>query len=400
MIALGLMAAALAAPDAAVPFGPLEKQPPALYEGAFSSAPVPHWRVRLPGGRMNSATHTERSRPTVHEGTVFVGSASGTALYRLSRRDGSLLQTYPAGQSVEAAPTVHDGHVYFADTGGRTWCYTLAGEEVWSHDSRAPILVRPTVADGRVYITNVDDLAVALDAQTGDLVWRYQARKDLTRQSELRLYGAPPAVVAEGSVLLGFSSGGLVSVDAQSGEELWSRRIGEGRYPDLVAGPVAHGADIFASGYFQPLVALDVASQNVRWRIDVGAASAPTVDTRDGWSVVYHPGSDGSLRAVSLLTGAERWVWDSDTGGALGTPTVTEAGLLVGSSAGGIWLLDPEDGSEVWQYQEDQLLQGVTAPATVSGRQLLFVTNAGFLYSMLSPRPRAETVARKPFSWQ
>jgi outer membrane protein assembly factor BamB len=395
-----IVAAALAAPDASVPFEPFETPPPALYEGVLTSPPVAHWSVRLPGGRLNSATHTERSRPTVHEGGVFVGSASGQALYLLSRRDGSVLNSYPAGQSVEAQPVVANGHVYFADTGGRTWCYTIEGDEVWSHNSRAPILVRPTVVDGRVYITNVDDLAVALDAQTGDLIWRYQARKDLTRQSELRLYGAPPAVVSDDAVLLGFSDGGLVAVDSDTGEELWSRRIGEGRYPDLVAGPVAHGSDVFASGYFQPLVALDVASKNVRWRLDIGAASAPMVDTSGGRSVLYHPGSDGSLRAVSVLTGAENWVWDSDTSGALSTPTMTEAGLLVSSSSGGLWLIDPETGVQTWKYRENAILQGVTAPPTVSGRQVLFVTNAGFLYSMLGPRPTEPSPDRLRFPFE
>ena len=41
------------------------------------------------------------------------------------------------------------------------------------------------------------------------------------------------------------SDGSLVAVDWRTGEERWSKRIGEGRYPDLVAEPAVHGGDLY-----------------------------------------------------------------------------------------------------------------------------------------------------------
>ena len=58
--------------------------------------------------------------------------------------------------------------MYFADASGTTWCYALSGEKIWSHRGNAPILTRPTVADGAVYVTNVDDLVVAVYDGDGD----------------------------------------------------------------------------------------------------------------------------------------------------------------------------------------------------------------------------------------
>src|SRR5690606_18110856 len=138
---------------------------------------------------------------------------------------------------------------------------------------------RPTLHDGLVIVTNVDDLAVALDAGTGALVWRYQAQTNLVREAELRLYGAPPAIPLDDDVLLGFSDGSLVAVEAATGEERWSLQIGEGRYPDLIAEPVPSGPDVFASAYFEPFVAIDHASHTIRWRAEgVGAAFGVQVD--------------------------------------------------------------------------------------------------------------------------
>jgi outer membrane protein assembly factor BamB len=369
---------------------------PVAYEGAFSSPPMPHWTVPLPGGQLNAATHTERTRPTVSGQYLYVGSAAGEALYMLSRRDGGLVRAFPAHGSVESAAVVVGDRVYFSDTGGTTFCYTLDGQLVWEHASDAPILVEPTVAEGRLYVTTVDNLGVALDAETGALIWQYREKPDLSREAELALFASPQAVVVGDLVLLGFSNGALVALDRERGDVAWTRRIGEGRYPDLVASPVTHGADLFASGYFKPLVAIDLATQNVRWRFDRGAAAAVGVDERDGLTRVYHPGTDGTLRAIGALTGAEQWMWDSETDGALTTPLVTPAGLLLGSSEGSVYLIDPDTGKERWRYDEGRILDGVTSGPVVAGRQLLFVTNAGNLHSMLAP---SATPSRRDERW-
>jgi outer membrane protein assembly factor BamB len=394
-VIVALIGAAAAAAPASVDtlFEPFPTPPPATYPGLFDAAPAYHYRTKLPGPRLNSATHAEWSSPVIHGDRVYLGSAAGQAMYAMSRQDGRVVVTFPAATTVEAEATVTDEKVYFSDIGGNTYCYTLAGVQVWSHDGSAPVLAPPTLTpDGaKILVTNVDDLAVALDANTGELVWQYRSKRDLTREAELSLYDAPPAVVHDDEVLLGFSSGTLAAVDLETGEEQWKRSIGEGRYPDLVAAPVLDGSDAFASGYFQPLVALDLPSHNVRWRVDAGAAAAVTVldlPSPDGTTtrqMVVHPGSDGKLRAVSALTGAALWTWDSGTTGALTQPLDTEAGLVVASSEGGVYLVDTLTGVERWRWHESFQLEGISTRPAVDGRQLLFVTNAGYLYSMLSP---------------
>ena len=249
--------------------------PPAdHFPGQFVRPPVFHFRARLPGPAFNAASHAEWSDPVILGEHIYVGSAAGQALYALSRGDGTIAEVYPATSSVEAQATVTADRLYFSDTGGNTYCYDHSGRLVWKHDGNAPVLVAPTVSDDGtwVVVTNVDDLAVALNADTGVLSWQYRAKRDLTRQAELSLFAAPRAVIQGDEVVLGFSDGSLVAVELTTGEERWRREIGEGRYPDLVADPVASGTDLFTSGYFRPLVALDLPSHNIRWRLEVGAA--------------------------------------------------------------------------------------------------------------------------------
>lgn len=385
MISGWILATALAGPNTLIDHTPLDP-PSGRRDGAFDAPPAFAWRVRLPGPPMNTSVHAEHTTPIpVGDDGLLIGSAAGTGLYLLARRDGALIREYPASGSVESHAAVYNDRVYFSDVGGGTWCYELDGTLVWHHDGNAPILVQPTLHDGLLFTTNVDDLALALDAGTGELAWRYQARPDTAREAELTLYAAPPAVIHEQEVLLGFSDGSLVALDWRTGEEQWSKRVGEDRYPDLVAEPTVHGTDLYTSGYYRPLVAIDNKTHEVRWRLDNGAADKVVVDDSTTPATAYHPGSDGTLRAVNTLTGAVRWEWDSETTGALTAPVITEAGLVLGSSQGGVYLVDDETGDEIWRYHERRLLQGVSSQPLVDGRQLYFVSNAGWLYSFVVP---------------
>lgn len=56
----------------------------------------------------------------------------------------------------------------------------------------------PAVADGRVYVGSTDHFIYCLDAQTGDVVWKYETG------DELRGYGA---AIADGKVYMGSKDG-------------------------------------------------------------------------------------------------------------------------------------------------------------------------------------------------
>lgn len=357
------------------------------YAGAVDAAPVADWTVRLPGPRPNSPTRTERSRPVVVGDQILVGSASAPGLFVLSRTDGSVIRKFPSRASVASAPTVAGDRVYFADTGGTVHAYTFDGAELWSRYVGSAVLTPPTLDHDQLFVATVADLALALDVATGDLQWQYQRPTDPSRSTELALYARPQPVVVDRTVLCGFSDGSLVALDVSRGDISWERSVGEGRYPDLVAAPIAAGTDVFASGYFAPLVAIDRKTLRVRWRVDHGSASPPALWTdADGQVVLLHPGTDGTLRAIVALTGELRWSWDSGSTGALTTPQITPAGVMLGSSEGGLWLVDPATGTTAWTYDEDQMLEGLAVEPTIAGRQVLFVTNAGRLHSMVVPK--------------
>lgn len=387
MILFALLGAALAGPADVVTVDPGSLTPPdAHFPGRFDGPPVTQWAVDLPGGRVNAARHSERARPVIVGERVLVGSAAGRALFSVSRRDGSLLATFPADGAVESEAVVVDEQVYFADTAGTTWCYSLDGTLVWRHEGESPLPTRPTVTGDSVIVRDVGDLVQSLSRKDGTLQWQYRRKSDPGRVSELTLYAAPPPVVAGQVVLVGFSDGALVALDRNGGDPLWDQRLGEGRYPDLVAEPVVVGTTVFASGYLSPFVALDVNDPTVRWRVEEGAASAATVADTEVGRLLLHPGTDGVLRGIDPVAGDVRWSWDSGRGSALTEPVLTEAGVVVGSSNGTLALVDAASGELLWEYAGDRLLDGLAVAPVVDGRQMLFTTNAGRLHAMLVPQ--------------
>ena len=356
-----------------------------VLEGRFDAPPVEHWRMRLPE-RHPSFSHTELSRPASDGDSIFVGIAAVNALVQLDRATGEVVSRYKANAPVQSEPVLVDGTVTFTDGAGYTWRYEVgARDHSWVHYGGAPITSAPTVTGNRVFVASVDDVVYALNASDGALVWRYSRPPDAARTSELALFGAPSPVIAGRLVLAGFNDGALVGLAADDGEVNWERRVGEGRYPDLIAPPLVDGTDCYVGGYSEPLVSLDLVSLNVRWRLDVGSAAPPLLTGE----VLYHGGVDGKLRAIDRQTGAEQWVWDSDTDGALTQPQLLEAGLLVASSEGALYLVDPSTGELSWEYDPGFMLDGITVAPLVVGRQLVAVTNAGWVMSLLAPRPGA-----------
>jgi outer membrane protein assembly factor BamB len=381
----------------------------APYAGTFSDVPAFHWRAALPGPPLATASHTELASPLLVGAHIYVGAANQDALLVLERHSGRLVQRLDTGAPVQTTPVLAAGILYFSDTAGTTYAWPLGAEApLWAHPSRSPVVAPVGLTDDKVLVADVDDVVVALDRATGDLLWRHAQKLDPTRHAALQLYGATAPLVHGEWVLAGFSDGSLVGLDLADGELAWSKRLGEGRYPDVLGAPVAHGKDFIVAAFTEPLVALDQATRNVRWRVDAGGAWSPVLGGGEGaapapvlagphrW--VFHSGADGKLRCVDAASGAVAWVWDSGSGTALTQAVPTEAGLLVGSSGGSVFLVDTATGALRWRWEPGYHPSGVTAAIAVEGRQAVLVTNAGVVTSFVVPPPArpAPDFGRRP----
>ncbi|WP_147126721.1 PQQ-dependent methanol/ethanol family dehydrogenase [Shimia ponticola] len=148
----------------------------------------------------------------------------------------------------ETQPLVHDGIMYITGSYSRLYAIDVkTGEELWQYDARLPEGILPccdvinrgaALYGDKVYFGTLDARIVALDAKTGDVVWR----KKIDDYKAGYSYTAAPLIV-NGLVVTGNSGGefGIVGAvearDAETGELVWKRPVIEGHMGELNGEP-------------------------------------------------------------------------------------------------------------------------------------------------------------------
>ena len=139
----------------------------------------------------------------------------------------------------ESQPLVKDGVMYVTGSYSRIWALDLeTGEEIWEYEARLPDGIMPccdvinrgaALYGNLVIFGTLDAKLVALDAKTGKPVWK----KTLGDYKAGYSYTAAP-LIAKGMVITGVSGGefGIVGKvearDATTGELIWNRPTVEG----------------------------------------------------------------------------------------------------------------------------------------------------------------------------
>lgn len=193
----------------------------------------------------------------------------------LSEEDGSLLWKTRVGGIHEderpgprSTPTHSDGHIYFITTDGDVICLKAEdGSEVWrrsltkdwngylmkamgSYEWRSA--ESPLVDGGKVIVTpgHVEAMMVALDAKTGEEIWRTQGGRIGRLGADGAGYASP--VVSEAAGVRQYVTlvgRGLIGVEAATGRLLWSYNKVASDIANIPT-PVVRGDYVFGSaGY-------------------------------------------------------------------------------------------------------------------------------------------------------
>ncbi len=222
------------------------------------------WAFGFPG------TTTAFGAPTVSDGRVFVGDASGN-VYSLEARTGCMYWVYTAEGGVRVAPALDSRSVYFGDLKGNVYAIDIAkGALLWkvradSHPM-AVITGSPKLNDGRLYVpvsgrdesmaaTNpayecctFRGSVVALDAASGQRIWQAFTIPDTPKVTGQNAKGAktwgPSGAVPWSSPTLDpqkkilyigtgvnysnpptNTSDAILAFDMDSGRLLWSQQV-------------------------------------------------------------------------------------------------------------------------------------------------------------------------------
>ena len=348
------------------------------------------WRSSIGdgGGYRRKITST----PMVAGGRVFTMDSdaavsafdmqNGGRAWRIDTQDDDDRSTNVGGGIAVVGDTV------FATTGrGNGLALDAAtGAIRWRKPLGAPARTPPTVVDGRLFVTTIDDRLVSLNTATGDRQWAYQAATQVTS-----ILGRPAPAVQDGLVVAGFGSGDLAAVRAESGTLAWTDNLASNRgrnsLLDLsaVSGlPAIDGGRVYAIGLGGLMVSLDLRSGRRLWERDIGGGEAPWV--AGDWVFVIT--SEQVLACLSKLDGRVRWTTDLPRYGnpkrqrepILWTGPVAAGGrLIVAGSTERALSIDPATGD----VQSTLALSGAASVSpVVAGGTVLILTDDASLTAL------------------
>jgi len=282
----------------------------------------------------DSALEAVYGDPTVTDMGILVGAFDGQ-VYLFDAETGDHSVIYTADAAVVGGVAYQDGVAYFGSSDDKVYAVDVAtGDLVWSEpfESGDIIWSRPVVDDTRVYVTAMDHHVYALDIATGNIVWQYEAESAFQ------------------------------------------------------ATPVLYDDVLYAGCLDKNVYAFDAEMGNLIWEQPVDAWVLGSMVVYDDY--VYVATLDGSVHALSVTDGSARW---EPT--ALGMDTQSgvvknEGHLIVATSSGEVWSVDPETGKktrlypDVGEIGETAATGSVLSTPAIVGDRAYVGTTTGYLFAL------------------
>ena len=292
------------------------------------------------------------SSPAVAGGRVYIGEGyhhdSDCHLRCLDARTGEQIWSFQTTSHVESTPFISQGKLYFTAGADGVYCIdALEGEQIW-HYPEVHADMSPVMHKGKVYFgTGYGEYRIyAVAAQTGAEVW--------SKRMPYPVWGSPSAeadIVFFGLGRGNFSesasnpAGKVVALDAETGDIVWEY---EAEDAVLTAIAVRNGAVTFGSRD-RHVYSLRSTDGTVNWKtpLEGPVVSSPAVTS----DTIYAATKNGYVYALSADTGKVQWEFDTRIMGRdielYSSPAIADGLLYIGSSDRYIFCFGDENAGKV-----------------------------------------------------
>ncbi len=352
---------------------------------ALGTELAPAWTARISGASNRARL---AAAPVVSGGRLYAidtdgmvrafDAATGSAAWSTSMAVSGDGRTSAFGGGVAA-----DGTMVYATNGvGDVAALDAAtGTEKWRVRPAGPMRGAPTISNNNVYVMTQDNQIFALDPADGSTNWN---KSGTVGQSGIFGVAAPSA--AQGTVIAGYSTGELAAYRYENGQDLWTDALSRtsistsvSSLTDIDADPVIDRGRVYAIGQGGRMAAYELITGQRIWEINIAGIATPVV--AGDWVFVLT--DDAKLLAVARTTGKIRWVaqlpeynkpkkkeapidWKG--------PVLAGGRLIVASTRGGVWSVDPDSGAPVQLFD---LGESVSVPPIVANQTLYLLDDSG-----------------------
>jgi outer membrane protein assembly factor BamB len=226
------------------------------------------------------------------------------------------------------------------------------GELIWRVRPGGPLRDAPTIANDNVYVIAQDNQLFALNPENGAIRWQAAGSLELAG-----VFGVAAPAAAQGTVVAGYSSGELSAYRYENGRGLWQDVLARtsistvvGTLSDIDADPVIDGGRVYAIGQGGRMVALELNTGQRIWEINAAGISTPWVAGE--WIFVVT--DQAQLLCIARSSGKVRWMTqlqryrdEDDRQGPVQWvgPVLAGGRLILANSLGHLVNVSPTDGA-------------------------------------------------------
>jgi len=297
---------------------------------------------------------------------------------------------FPVGNTVMSAPVVDGDILYFGslrDNENRAPAFyaldAKTGKEVWTKPLGASVFWSPVINAEMIFFGTEDGFFYGLDKETGRERWVFTPEqrnitvKENCQQCELKF--GPPIVVGE-VIYVGSFDHNVYALDAQTGQLKWKFETNG----SVLNAPVFVNGKLYVSGADVYFYVLDpqTGKEVKRYLVPVdpnlekfessGVHSTPIVDSDTIYIV------NGMLLALDTETGAEKWQFGEATiSDLIMTATPLDDRIIV-TTTNAIHSVDKETGKTRWSFSS--IKGNVFFAPTLYDGSIYFGDSNGYLY--------------------
>ena len=257
------------------------------------------------------------------------------------------------------------------------------GKRLWKVRPSGPLRGAPGIGNGNIYVMTSDNQLFALNQADGTVAWTTSAAVELAG-----IFGTAAPAIAQGTVVVGFSSGELNAYRYENGRALWGDVLSRtsistsvSSLSDIDADPVIDRGRVFAVGQGGRMVSMDLVTGQRIWEINLAGISTPwvvgewvfVVDDKARLHCIAR--SSGKIRWISQLRGFRKEKKDKkkDSVSWVG-PVLAGDRLILANSLGELVNVSPTDGKV---QSTTKLGDGVSLPLVVANNTLYVLDNGG-----------------------
>jgi outer membrane protein assembly factor BamB len=276
--------------------------------------------------------------PLLTENQVIVGGFGDGKLHAIRQDEGTQDWAVETGATiVEGAVSTDDGIIVGNSKGEVYLVESESQEKRLLLDVDEPIWAMPLLDDhnGRVYIAAMDHHLYAVDLESGEQLWAFEA--------DGALVGTP--ALSDGVLYFGALNNTFYAIEAETAEERW--RIETDGW--VWGGALVDGDVIYFGDLSGKLYALDAATGSERWTFEAEGGVRVTPLLVD--DSLFFGTREGKVYAVRASAGTQVWVLSLE-GPIFSQPVIKDEYLLVSPHNAKVQLvaLNPESGAEHWAY--------------------------------------------------